>query len=68
MKKHSGICGLFVGSDSEGYNYVIGSSSQDCKILANTLREKLGAKGGGSPQMIQGSVKATATDIQTWLG
>ena len=68
VKKHSGICGLFVGSDSEGYNYVIGSSSQDCKILANTLREKLGAKGGGSPQMIQGSVKATAADIQTWLG
>ena len=68
VKKHSGICGLFVGSDSEGYSYVIGSSSQDCKILANTLREKLGAKGGGSPQMIQGSVKATAADIQTWLG
>lgn len=68
VKKHSGICGLFVGSDSEGYNYVIGSSSQDCKILANTLREKLGAKGGGSPQMIQGSVEATAADIQTWLG
>ena len=68
VKKHSGVCGLFVGSDSEGYSYVIGSSSQDCKILANTLREKLGAKGGGSPQMIQGSVKATAADIQTWLG
>ena len=68
VKKHSGICGLFVGSDSEGYSYVIGRSSQDCKILANTLREKLGAKGGGSPQMIQGSVKATAADIQTWLG
>ena len=68
VEKHSGICGLFVGSDSEGYNYVIGSSSQDCKILANTLREKLGAKGGGSPQMIQGSVKAAATDIQALFG
>lgn len=63
MEKHDGICALFVGDDSNGYNYVIGSKTVDCKELANRLREKLGAKGGGNSQMIQGSVSASQANI-----
>lgn len=67
MEKHNGLCGLFNGSDENGYNYVIGSNNVDCKELANELREKLNAKGGGNSQMIQGSVGASKEEIGAFL-
>ncbi len=64
MEKHDGICGLFVGDDAEGYQFIIGSKSVDCRELATKLREKLGARGGGTSQMIQGSLVAKEQEIQ----
>lgn len=58
VTEHSGICGIFSGDDEEGYRYIIGSSTEDARMIANVLREKLGAKGGGSVAMVQGSVVA----------
>ncbi|MBQ7956106.1 MAG: hypothetical protein IJ282_10195 [Lachnospiraceae bacterium] len=57
-EKYSGYCGLFSGSDEEGYFYIIGSKDMDCRNMANLLREKFGAKGGGSALMVQGTVVA----------
>ena len=61
--KYPGYCGIFNGNDESGYSFIIGSSSQDCRALATTLREKFGAKGGGTPPMIQGSVQATKNNL-----
>ena len=63
VEKHAGICGIFVGSDVEGYNYIIGSKTTDCREVAAKLKEELGARGGGSAQMVQGSVQARAREI-----
>ena len=62
-KEHSGYCGIFVGNDDSGYRYIIGSSEKDSNVIAKKLRESLGAKGGGSAQMVQGSVTATKEAI-----
>lgn len=51
-----GYCGIFSGNETEGYFYVIGSRTQDCTQAAAVLRDKCGAKGGGSPRMVQGTV------------
>ena len=67
VAKHSGLCAIFSGNDDEGYNFVIGSSTRDCAAIATGLRELLGAKGGGSKQMAQGSVKATRSKIENIL-
>ena len=64
VEQHEGICGVFVGSDEEGYNYIIGSKNVDCREVATKLREELNARGGGKPQMIQGSVEATKATIE----
>ena len=66
-EKHAGICGIFVGSDAEGYQYIIGSSSRDCREVATLLREKANARGGGSDKMIQGSVLVSAEEIRKIL-
>ena len=64
MEKHAGICCVFVGSDAEGYSYIIGSKSIDCREVASKLKEALDARGGGSAQMVQGSVRADAEKIE----
>lgn len=60
---HAGLCGVFVGSDAEGYHYIIGSKTIDCREPAAKMRIELGAKGGGSARMIQGSVQASEKQI-----
>lgn len=67
MDTHEGICGIFVGDDVEGYNYIIGSKTIDCREVATELREELKARGGGKPQMIQGSVDTTEENIKRVL-
>ncbi|WP_167511329.1 alanyl-tRNA editing protein [Pseudobutyrivibrio xylanivorans] len=67
MEKHSGLCSIFSGDDDNGYNFVIGSTTRDCSAIAVGLRELLGAKGGGSKQMAQGSVNATRSAIEQTL-
>jgi len=63
VEKHDGLCAIFSGDDEEGYNFVIGSKTRDCAAIAAGLREMLNAKGGGSKQMAQGSIKATRSEI-----
>ena len=48
----------FVEKEDGGYNFIIGSKTKDCREIAALLREKTGARGGGSAAMIQGSVTA----------
>lgn len=67
MEEHSGICGVFCGDDEAGYRYIIGSRTGDSREAQKKLREKLGAKGGGKPAMVQGSVSAAKTSIEEAL-
>lgn len=65
VPKYSGYVGVFWGNDADGYRYIVGSSSLDCRELATVLREKFGAKGGGKAPMIQGNVAATQAQLKT---
>ena len=67
VKKHEGICGVFVGSDEEGYNFIVGSKTVDCRQVAAKMREELGARGGGSQAMVQGSVIRGMEEIELTL-
>ena len=66
-EEHSGICGVFCGDDEAGYRYIIGSRTGDSREAQKKLREKLGAKGGGKPAMVQGSVSGTKTAVENAL-
>ena len=58
VEKHEGNCAVFTGNDTEGYRFILGSKTLDCRETATALRERFGAKCGGSQVMIQGSVEA----------
>ena len=64
MEKCGGYVAAFSGNDAEGYRYIIGSSTLDCRELASTLRNTFGAKGGGKAPMIQGNVVATKEQLE----
>ena len=68
VQKKSGFCGVFAGSDADGYRYVIGKQGGDARVINNVLREKFGARGGGKPEMVQGSVTASRADIEALFG
>lgn len=61
---YSGYVGIFWGNETDGYRYIIGSNSLDCREIAKILREKFDAKGGGKAPMIQGNVSATKEQIE----
>ena len=63
VEQHDGICGIFVGTEKLGYNFIIGSKTVDCREIATKLRENFNARGGGKSQMIQGSLIAKADAI-----
>lgn len=67
QETHGGICAVFVGDEEEGYHYILGSRHRDCREIAKKLRENLQARGGGSAEMIQGSVHASADQIKQTL-
>lgn len=62
-KCRKGVCAVFSGDDKNGYNYIIGSSSIDCREIAKRLKLQLNARGGGKAAMIQGAVQAKKEEI-----
>lgn len=63
-ERYPGYVGIFAGDDNEGYRYNAGSREKDSRELAALLRERFGAKGGGSSDMIQGRITALRSEIE----
>lgn len=60
----TGFCGVFVGSDAAGYRYIIGAANGDARECNQALKECCEVRGGGSKDMVQGSVKGTEESIR----
>ena len=56
--------GIFIGNDTDGYRYIIGSANADAREAANLLKAVFNARGGGKPVMVQGSVTATEAQLR----
>ena len=66
-EKTGGMCGVFAGSDQEGYKFIIGGGNEDARKGAAALREAFGARGGGKREMVQGAVRAPWKEIEACL-
>ena len=62
-QERRGVCGIFDGNDEDGYRYAVGHAG-DVRAVQKILTEKLGARGGGKPPVVQGSVSAPAAEIR----
>lgn len=60
---YEGTCYLFCGNDEAGYRYLIENDNEDISYINKILKDELGAKGGGKPNSLQGSVSAKIDKI-----
>ena len=49
------------------YQYIVGSATEDVRPIAKELAAKFGGRGGGSAQMVQGTVTGDAEVIAAFL-
>ncbi len=61
-----GYVGIFQGSDENGYTYTIGSTRLDTRPLGLLMKEELGARGGGSREMVTGRTSAPRKEIEAF--
>ncbi len=62
-----GVCAAFQGSDADGYRYIIGSANVKLRAWAKEFNGALNGRGGGSEEMIQGTVNAKEAEIRAFL-
>lgn len=67
IEKGTGVAAVFSGNDEDGYRYVIGSRQKDMRPIAKSLNEAFSGRGGGKPEMVQGSLAGKAEDIRRLL-
>ena len=65
-KKAAKFCAVF-SKNNGGYNFAIASENCDLVSIAKEIKTKLSGKGGGSKELIQGSVNADKNQIQKFL-
>lgn len=58
------VCGVFCGTEEAGFRYVIGSKTEDVREIAKRLNAVFGGKGGGKPEMVQGSLTGKKLEIE----
>lgn len=63
----TGTAGVFIGNDETGYRYILGSSAEDVRPLCRRLNDAFQGKGGGKPEMVQGSLYGTRKALEAAL-
>lgn len=61
------VCAVFHGNDSEGYRYVIGSRTQNMRELVKEFNAAFDGRGGGKPEMVQGTARGCESEMRTWI-
>ncbi len=64
LKKGTKLAAVFSGTKESGYRYVIGSKCIDVRPIAKMLSVRFSGRGGGKPEMIQGSVVGDELEIR----
>lgn len=67
MRLCEGICGIFLGNDRQSYQYILGSQNVDLREFLKAFHGEFPGKGGGKPQMVQGTVTGTKEMLEKYF-
>ena len=67
MEKAGGFAAVFCGSNEDGWRYIVGSRCLDLRAMSREINAAIQGRGGGTPQMIQGSARADRAEIEAGL-
>ena len=59
------IAAVFSAGEENVYKYVVGSKATDVREIGKKLNTTLNGRGGGKAEMVQGTVYATKTEIES---
>ena len=63
----AGTVAVFSGDEETGYKYALGSAGEDVRPLGKELNQAFQGRGGGSKELVQGSVKGTRRELERFL-
>ncbi len=66
LSKVGGILVLLSGTDGN-FKYVISSRTVDLRVLAKDINSALSGRGGGKPEMLQGSFASSLSEIKSYF-
>ena len=64
LSRGAKICAVFAGTEAGGYRYVIGSHTEDVRLLCKKLNEAFAGRGGGKAGMVQGSLMGSEEAVK----
>ncbi len=64
LQKKTKIAAVFAKTEENSYRYVIGSKCVDVRPIAKMLNERFEGRGGGKPEMVQGSLTGKEFEIR----
>ena len=64
LEKNVGVGAVFAATENEDYRYVIGSRCVDVRELSKELNNTFNGRGGGKPEMVQGSLAGAEATIR----
>ena len=67
LEKDRLFCAVFSKGEGAGYRYVIGSKTLDVRPLAKELNSAFAGRGGGRPEMVQGTLEGARDEIREWI-
>jgi alanyl-tRNA synthetase len=68
VEKTTAYVAVLSGSDGAGYSFTLASKTRDVRELIPAIKEELGGRGGGSAQMVRGSLNASEEKIKSAFG
>ena len=63
----SGIAAVFSGDDTAGYQYALASAKEDIRVCGKELNQAFSGRGGGSRELVQGTVFGAQDDIRLFI-
>ena len=66
VPKVQGVVVALLGTDGD-YKYIIGSTTTDLRAAAKEINATLNGRGGGKPEMIQGTFLAAKAEIEAYF-
>ena len=67
MRMTDGMCGAFCSRGENSWSYIIGSRTVPLRAKAKEINSSLNGKGGGTDEMIQGSINAPREAIEEFF-
>ncbi len=61
------VAAVFCGDDDSGYKYTIASRKKDLRQLAKNFNSSCAGRGGGKPEMVQGTASECREKIEKFL-